>query len=408
MGDRRCCCGKPGCELGEDNFDDRDDGPVPADDPKWKVLSGDWDFDDGTVIGDGLLATRICHPAAYPLGSFVATFTLKGIQDNPSYGIRCGDPVNSDYEVWFEADGFGSGLTGTLTITVYGDDDETATETLTLPSDTEELDAKVCYAPGLHLLGMIDLRPNVYPVLCIGGSDGDANCYQSNTVGNFSFLEGHFDDWVYVVHWIENNDCPLCDCFCRTEDNPASYSCLGRRLTLSIVSDPDIWDCPGAEIEVTMYRMDDPTRPAGTDPFYGFYNGGSTTPKSWVWVSDSINCSGGHPFSAVRAIMLCGMPIGLIKLALVKDAADYSDGSTRVMYLGNLSSTQDQAADAESTCEPLELIFPGVGLRTYQCQDTEADCMDWPPTCSQFACCGPCFVSSEAPTERFLTIYVTD
>jgi hypothetical protein len=244
-------------------------------------------------------------------------------------------------------------------------------------------------------------------VLCIGDDDA-ARCYQTNTVGNFSFLEGHFDSWVYVVHWIENNDCPDCDCFCRTEGNPASYKCLGRQLTLSIISDPDIWDCPGAEVSVTMYRMDDPTRPAGTDPFYGFYGGGDTNPKSWVWVSDSINCPGGHPFSAVRAVMLCGMPIGEIKLALLRDNSSYSDGSTRVMYLGSLATNEDQTVDAESTCDPLELIFTGVGLRTYQCQDSGAACMSWPPTCSQFACCGPCFGPGEGPTERFLTIYVTD
>jgi hypothetical protein len=155
--------------------------------------------------------------------------------------------------------------------------------------------------------------------------------------------------------------------------------------------------------------MDDSTRPAGTDPFFGFYGGCSTTPKSWVWVSDSINCSGGHPFSAVRAVMLCAMPIGQIKLALIKDDASYSDGSTRVMYLGDLSSNQDQAADAASTCDPLELIFTDVGLRTYQCQDEDDPCNDdYPFQCSQYACCGPCFGPGQGPTERFLTIYVTD
>lgn len=409
MGDRRCCC-QPGCELGSDNFDDREDGSVPSDDPKWKVISGTWEFDTGTVksTAAGVLATRICHPSAYPLGSFVSTFTLKGLDNNPTYKVRCGHPVDSDYEVWFEAADFGgAGATGTLTITVYGDGTETASEELELDSTLTELDAKVCYAPGLHLLGMIDLRPNRYPVLCIDGVAAADNCHavSGTNLGNFSFMEGHFDDWDYVVHWIENPDCPECDCFCKKSD--AEWSCLGLELTLSITSDPDIWDCPGAEVSVTLYRMDHPTRPAATEPFYGFYGGGSTSPKSWVWVSDSINCPGGHPFSAVRAIMLCGTPVGQIKLALVKDSADYSDGSTRVMYLGSLAANNDQAADASSTCDPLSLIFTGVGLRTYQCQDPGAACMSWPPTCSQFACCGPCFGPGEGPTERFLEIEIT-
>lgn len=405
MPDRRCCC-TVGCELGDDDFDDRGDGSVPSDDPKWKVLSGAWEFGDGAVksTSAGVLSTRICHPSAYPLGSFVATITLRDIQDNLSYGIRCGDPANSDYEVWFEATGFGIDAQGTLTITVYGDDGETATEVLTLPTDTEELSAKVCYAPGLHLLGQITLRPNVYPVLCIGDEDTD-RCFQSGTVGNFSFLDGHFDDWVYVVHWIENPDCPECDCFCRTSNT--DWSCLGRELTLSITSDPTIWDCPGAEVSVALYRMDHPTRPSATTPFYAFYGGGSTTPKSQVWVSDPINCAGGHPFSAVRAVMICKMPASEIAIALVKDGT-YTDPVGRVMWLGaNSSNVNEQAADEDSTCSPLSLLFPGVGMSTFQCQDPGAACMSWPPTCSQYACCGPCFGPGGGPTERFLTIEIT-
>jgi len=373
------------------------------------VLSGDWDFDDGTVIGEGILATRICHPSAYPLGSFVSTFTLMGLDNNPTYKIRCGHPVDSDYEVWFEADGFGGvDPTGTLTITVYGDGAETATVELELDSTLTELDAKVCYAPGLHLLGQIDLKLNRYPVLCIDGTADADNCHviSGENLGNFSFLEGHFDDWDYVVHWIENADCPDCDCFCQASDT--DWSCLGMELTLTIDSDALIWDCPGAEVSVTMYRMDHPTRPAGTEPFYAVYGGGSTTPESQVWVSDSINCSGGHPFSAVRAVLLCGMPISEMKLMLVKDDPSYSDGSTRVMYLGDLSSNQDQSPDAVSTCSPLELIFTDVGLRTYQCQDEDDPCNDEHPFCSQYACCGPCFGPGEGPTERFLTIYITE
>ena len=331
------------------------------------------------------------------------------MDDNPTYKVRCGHPVDSDYEVWFEAADFGGvGATGTLTITVYGDGVETASEELELDSTLTELDAKVCYAPGLHLLGMIDLRPNVYPVLCIDGVAAADSCHvvSGTNLGNFSFLEGHFDDWVYVVHWIENADCPECDCFCQKSDT--EWSCLGLELTLSIVSDPAIWDCPGAEVSVTMYRMDHPTRPVATDPFYGFYGGGDTNPKSWVWVSDSINCAGGHPFSAVRAVMLCGMPVGQIKLALVEDGT-YTYAADRVMYLGQLANVEDQTADADSTCDPLELIFTDVGLRTYQCQDEDDPCNDdYPFQCSQHACCGPCFGPGQGPTERFLTAYVTD
>ena len=381
------------------------------DDLKWKVLSGEWELVDGTVrdVTPGILATRICHPAIYPLGSFVASFTLKGLADNPTYKIRCGNPATSPYEVWFEADGFGEeDAEGTLTITVYGDD-ETSSEELTLPSETTELAAKVCYAPGLHLLGAIDLRPNLYPVLCIDGVAEAAPCYQSNTVGNFSFLEGHFDDWSYVVHWIENNDCPPCDCFCRKADG--SYTCLGRRLTLSIISDPNIWECAGAEQDVTLYRMDDPGRPAATDPFFNFYGAGQTNPKSWVWVSDPINCTGGgHPFSAVRAVFLCGMPIDQARLVLVRDNANYSElPDSRVMFLGSSPlAIADQAADASSTCAPLEIVFTDVGLRSYQCQNPADPCeIANPYQCSQFACCGPCYAPGQGPTERFLTIIVT-
>jgi hypothetical protein len=157
--------------------------------------------------------------------------------------------------------------------------------------------------------------------------------------------------------------------------------------------------------------MDHPTRPAATDPFYGFYGGGDTNPKSWVWVSDPISCnSGSPPFADVRAILLCGTPITAAKLVLVRDDPSYSSLPTsRLMWLGaNNSSNLDQQADESSVCSPLSIIFTDVALASYQCQDSEDPCEDEHPfQCSQFACCGPCYGPGEGPTERFLEIEIT-
>jgi hypothetical protein len=281
MPDRRCCCTQPGCELGSDNFDDREDGPVPEDDKKWKVLDGEADFDDGTVIVDGILATRICHPAAYPLGSFWSKFKLIDLVDGKEYRIRAGHPVNSDYEVSFLI--VGDGVNRVVRVTVYGDD----TETLDYPwaEDMGDLEAYVCYAPGVELSAHTGVG-SIRTTACVG-CDACARCYLSNTVGNFSFLKGQFDDWVYEAHFAENEDCRWCDCFCYQKVGTSrTLKCIPKTVTVSLTN---VLYCSGLEGDYTLYQRSDGT---------GFPD----STQKYTWVSDQTACVGSV---GLRFILTC-------------------------------------------------------------------------------------------------------
>ncbi len=236
---RRCCCDY-GCEIGQDDFDDREDGPVPEDDPKWIVLAGDWEFDDGTVTGDGILATRFCHPAVYELGSIYAEFRLKGIEVGVTHKVRFGHPEDAPHEIWIE---HAAGNTRIITLKTGGDK-EVIFEVPDLLLG-EEPKVAVAFAPGLYLAMTF---PDVVVPHWLNGSicatdDDTADCHiievagEDENVGNFAFLEGTFDDFDYEVHWLENRDCKSIACFCyKKYGTEEELKCLPPLLHLTITN----------------------------------------------------------------------------------------------------------------------------------------------------------------------------
>jgi hypothetical protein len=372
---RRCCC-TAGCELGDDNFDDRDDGAVPSDDSKWKVLAGTWEFDTGTVksTSTGILATRICHPAVYPLGSFVATFKLVDPEDGKEYKVRAGHPVDSDYEVHFLI--VGDGVNRIVRVTVYGD----VTETLDYPWDEAfgDAEATVCYAPNVELsahLGVGSIRTTA----CAGCDDCD-RCYtvSSTQVGNFSFLEGHFDDWAYEVHFLENEDCKACDCFCYQKvGNVRTLRCIPKEITLLLTN---VLYCSGLEGDYTLYQRSD----GGGFP---------DNTEKYTWISDETDCT--NP-AKLRFILTCQYNLdgdihGAFTLAVMKIGGaevefDFTDPDT----IGDDGVGNSVARNkATSTCDPISLDFPDLteatvsgGFRNYCCGEDHEDDPDTKPRVS--------------------------
>lgn len=75
---------------------------------------------------------------------------------------------------------------------------------------------------------------------CIDGVAAASNCFTIGgvEVGNFSFLEGEFDDWEYSVHWIENRSCDRCVCFCYENDaTTETFSCPPATLYLNLTNE---------------------------------------------------------------------------------------------------------------------------------------------------------------------------
>ena len=346
MGRNRCCCA-PGCQLGTDDFNDRSDGAVPSDDPQWKILSGTWEFDTGVVksTSAGVLATRICHPSAYPLGSFWATFTLENPSVEKVYKIRAGNPVLSPYEVHIEILS-GEPGDGELRITVVGD----VTISGEFPWD-ETIEMTVCYAPGVELHANNGYTPGV--TTCVG-CDDCYRCYtdvgaSGSSVGNFAFLQGDFDNWVYEVHWIENHDCNHCDCFCYDEDADES-TCIPDELTL-ILTDLTPFHCQGLDgMTITLERV----------------LTGSTWKRLWRSATKQCasECLGGNLEFVVELTCEGGGEISPFQsnwqLAFRDTAGNYSGA---IGWINEATNT-GFPIKARSSCDPLEFVFEGLTVET--------------------------------------------
>jgi hypothetical protein len=201
---------------------------------KWIEVSGDFDISSNTLVcvTPGVLACTKCHPSAYPLGSFRASFDLINPSDGKVYKIRAGNPSSSSREVHWTVNGTGAGRT--LTVEVFGDDAiDPATEVFPYAEGwhSDVVEVIVCYAPGLQLTALNNIE--ITRVTSTIDETGADNCHAGK--GNFAFLEGDFDNWVYDVHWLENRDCNYCDCFCfRPGASPEDLFGLPVELTATL------------------------------------------------------------------------------------------------------------------------------------------------------------------------------
>jgi hypothetical protein len=381
---RRCCCVQPGCEIGSDDFN-RADSEVNEIGPKWEALSGEWRIDDNKLVCDepGVLATTICHPAVYPLGSIWTRILIfveydEELEGFPIHKIRFGDPTEIEKrEVWFMPTSTGGDPTEAdqMTIRVWVDGE--FHECVENDSYEDNVEVHICYAPGLHLFAQSFAGPATVAVeQCI--DDTGEKCYEVNekNVGNISFLEGIFDQVEFEVHWIENHDCKWCGCFCTSQNSGGlTYRCLPDKLILSLT---ELEDCPLIEGDYEMHLA----------RFNVIWGGGSDpgVPLPYCqrqsWLSEIISCS----FGAFRLGLQCGEHTtpGIVTwtLYIFEHLVGYDQSVIRFDTEDGADTGFISPAKSSSSCDPLELHFARIGTHgfeepAYCCTDELLDKFSW-------------------------------
>jgi hypothetical protein len=264
---RRCCC--VDCFLGADEFDRADANPPTG---RWHEISGEFEIVDETVssITPGVLATTICHLPIHDEGSFIANFQLVGLRTRTIYKVRAGNPSTSDYEVHFEPLDMDL-VTARIRVTAYGDAGETAVVEHPWPvdvmGDSEDItEAFICYQPGVHLKGSIGSFGGLPPVPGVCVTDPGSHCWDigGTDVGNFSFVEGTFDNWDYQVTQTDDLTCNPCGCFClrgqmptdRYTPDKACFPETIKAIFQLVSSSVYAGACPLNDFEVDMTELD--------------------------------------------------------------------------------------------------------------------------------------------------------
>lgn len=371
MPTKRCCCGSRNCLLGEDDFNRADSTNVGS---KWSEVSGGWEIQSNQLVctSAGILATTICHPSWATRGSFKASFKIVNFADAKVYRFRAGDPNGSTYEGQFTLTDRGGGgwrADGELT-------DGTTTRTITEFnfSDEDTVTVDFCYAPGLSLF--LGIRTENFvegydASLCI--PDGGATCWSG--LGNFSFLEGDFDDWYCEIHRVDdlNGICPFCECPCGEGEGAAhTVRCWPDQLTLTLTG-----SCPNIPDTYTLYQR---RETSGATDFSDPLIQPSENLRSWF--SDTIDM-GDYYFAwkldceyAFNALYELTYPVMRLSLIFWVDFGDpfpiYADISDTIGFDDSYPETisavteipahnrTEAATLSSSTCNPIVLNFPPI------------------------------------------------
>lgn len=385
MPPRRCCCAD--CLLGADDFDRSDANPPTG---AWAEISGEFEILSNTVnsITPGILATTICHDPIHDEGSFIANFTLINLRTRTIFKVLAGNPGSSTYQVHFEPldmDTPGA----SIRVTVYGD--ETVDVSHPWPVDlfgdsADSADAFICYQPGVHLKGSLGSFGGLPPVPGSCVTAPGANCWTVGgvDVGNFSFIEGRFDNWDYQVTATDDITCVPCGCFCLRGEMPTDRfdpdkACFPETMTAIfelVSSDVELDDCALDLFEVELVELD---------------------PDRTEWISETqtvcgttfrlkANCAvfdtETRAFRALTLTLLdaLGFPSPVV---FQWDDPDFGAGE---------SSTTRNPTYEDSTCDPLSLVYRDLKLSCFfgQCPDELPGVLGYIPFCCNSQCFDAC------------------
>lgn len=378
MPPRRCCC--IACEIGDDDFNRANANPPSG---SWHEISGEFEILGNTLntITPGVLATTICHPSAYALGSYVADMTLIGMSDGSvaTWEVWVGDPAAPAYKVRVTHN------SGTSQATLSLFDAVGLVHAETYSGVTTNQTLKICWAPGMMISAFLGgQNPHIDDCTAAAG----AACYTVDmvSVGGFSFADGRFDDWTYQVHYIENQNCEACSCFCwQSKDD---YSCFPETLTLTFESvGADAATFP----DITLTQ-------SFNDPSVPWPN------KTEGWNSGIYNC--GSPVGAEFTFrFLCGRPVSAMSLIPLDNLWGNPPGGQIVWswVSGTDPFTSERhAITGNSTCDPLSIEFPQIKINSaFPGSDCSID--DFPDGASQPYCSslsGNCYATE--PDIRFI------
>jgi hypothetical protein len=382
MPTRRCCCST--CLLGADNFDRPNANPPTG---RWHVLDGEWEIDDQRLVcvDPGTLATTICHPNQYPLGSFEAIFDLVDIEDGSEFIFSGGDPGNPKVEVTITFTG--SPGTGTVTIEIDTDGEDILPVFPMVWVDDPLHSVRFCYAPGLEATVLLFTPDFTYTPLhtaCMDETDTD-NCWTSYNpdLGNFSFNKGNFDNWEYYVHWHERKDCQFCSCFCRLFDGEEfDYACIPEEIQVTLTSDSEI--CSGIDGTYPMYQRVRFDGPEDAPPSV------SPTPQKISWVTDPIACPESDSFAFVLELECIGtgkddigsVPQFAMNCIVWNTAAargsnfgfDCDDPDTTQCATATAFENVSVSVCKQGTCNPIVLEFPDLRENFYNLAEGNSCC----------------------------------
>ena len=380
MGPRRCCCNAP-CRIGEDDFN-RADSTDPG--IKWHIISGEWAINSNQLVATtpGQLATTICHPPPYLKGSYVARVDLIGMSDGSvsEWEVWIGDPDGPDYSVTVSHNSGAS----TATLSLFDRVGLIHAETYSGVSTDQEL--QICWAPGMMVSAFLGgFEPHIDDCTGVTGDD----CYPlvgTDGIGGWSFVRGRFDNWIYDVHYIENQNCEACSCFCWRSS--ADYSCFPDSLTLTFES---VGSITSTFPDITLFQ-------SFGSPAFPWPN------KTEGWNSNVYNC--GSPVGAEFAFrFLCARPFGGISLTPLTKDYDTAGGGQIVWSWtsgGSPSSSARFANFDASTCDPLSIVFPEIQINSAfpgpGCDFGEFPSGGYQPYCGSRS--GDCFATP--PDIRFI------
>lgn len=250
------------------------------------------------------------------------------------------------------------------------------------------VEAQVCYEPGALLRGGIGVIPQVDNNLNLAGWED--NCYNvsGTNVGNFFFLEGHFDDFYFETTILDNYDCPICGCFCFKRTG-ATRDYNGYPATLYVNFEESTGSCTSMDgLSVPMFQG------IGGPTYYS---------QKQSWFSNVLSCGGFN-----YTLILDCTPI-------VKNGTNWfqyvslrlGDG----IYFPSTVLFQWAIVDADintkfpsfelSTCEPLSLVFPDLKVNSFVAPCGPMGEMWHVPFC----CVGGCYPT---PPDIRLKVTVTE
>jgi hypothetical protein len=156
------------------------------------VISGDGEIVGNKIEVDGNVATTICHPPEYELGSHIATFDLVGARTLTYYEVGVGHPITSTWRVEFlplEKDT----INARILVRVYGSEgwrEQAVPWPSTEGVSNDRVTAQVCYEPGALLRGGIGVIPQVDNNINLAGWEDNCYTVSGQSVGNWQHRNG--------------------------------------------------------------------------------------------------------------------------------------------------------------------------------------------------------------------------
>jgi hypothetical protein len=190
----------------------------------------------------------------------------------------------------------------------------------------------------------------------------------AHRVGFVGFLFGEFDDFLYMVHWEDNLNCPYCSCMCMSPDDTygtgsprppyyADYSCFPEEMTITLVPKTPYY-CPDLDyLSIKLYQCLPEVGhllPTYVGPIY------HKSPEKKLWYSDVIQIEDEY----VWFVFYCPDRLNCISYpgtSLTGLGANY------LYFAYPDSGGHYQIANWKfSTCKPLNLVFEGLypGINT--------------------------------------------